>query len=105
MGDPQRMAARLTEAAAPSLGGFIARKFQSDENFAKMAYSLPVGGVSDVVETDQGYHLIWVTDRKPGTPAKFEDVTVQVRECFEVELKQNLLAELRKKAKIEIKKE
>jgi peptidyl-prolyl cis-trans isomerase C len=85
--------------------GYIARKFQADETFARTAFALPVGGVSDVVETDQGYHLIWVTDRKPGKPAKFEDVGAEVRECFDVELKQNLLAELRKKARIEIKKE
>jgi parvulin-like peptidyl-prolyl isomerase len=83
--------------------GYIARKFQADESFARTAFALPVGGVSDVVETDQGYHLIWVTDRKPGKPAKFDDVAAEVRECFEADLKQNLLTELRKKAKIEIK--
>jgi len=84
--------------------GYIVRKFQSDETFARTAFALPVGGVSDVVETDQGYHLIWVTDRKPGKPAKFDDVAAEVRECFEVDLKQNLLTELHKKAKIEIRK-
>ena len=91
--------------SAPKGGdvGYIVRKFQTDEAYARAAFALPVGGVSDVVETDQGVHLIWVTDRKPGKPAKFEDVATEVRECFEAELKQNLLAELRKKAKIEIK--
>lgn len=81
--------------------GYIVRKFQTDEAYAKTAFTLPVGGVSDVVETDQGYHLIWVTDRKPGKPVKFEDVALEVRECFEAELKQILVAELRKTAKIE----
>jgi parvulin-like peptidyl-prolyl isomerase len=54
--------------SAPNGGdvGYIVRKFQADEPYAKAAFALPVGGVSDVVETDQGYHLIWVTDRKPG---------------------------------------
>jgi peptidyl-prolyl cis-trans isomerase C len=85
--------------------GYIVRKFQADEPYAKTAFALPVGGVSDVVETDQGYHLIWVTDRKPGKPAKYEDVAAEVRECFEAELKQVLVAELRKKAKIEIKRD
>jgi parvulin-like peptidyl-prolyl isomerase len=93
--------------SAPNGGdvGYIVRKFQADEPYAKAAFSLPVGGVSDVVETDQGYHIIWVTDRKPGKPAKYEDAAVEVRECFEAELKQVLVAELRKKAKIEIKKD
>ena len=81
--------------------GFIVRKFQADEPYAKAAFTLPVGGVSDVVETDQGYHLIWVTDRKPGKAVKYEDVAAEVRECFEAELKQILVAELRKTAKIQ----
>lgn len=81
--------------------GYIVRKFQADEPYAKTAFALPVGGVSDVVETDQGYHLIWVTDRKPGKAVKYEDVAAEVRECYEAELKQILVAELRKTAKIQ----
>ena len=90
--------------SAPNGGdvGYIVRKFQADEPYAKAAFALPVGGISDVVETDVGYHLIWVTDRKPGKPAKYEDVAAEVRECFEAELKQVLVAELRKTAKIQI---
>jgi parvulin-like peptidyl-prolyl isomerase len=83
--------------------GYIVRKFQADENYARTAFAMKVGEVSDVVETEDGYHLIWITDRKPGKPTRYEDVAADVRDCFEAELKQNLLAELRKKAKIEIK--
>ena len=64
---------------------------------------MKVGEVSDVVETEAGYHLIWVTDRKPGKGSRYEDAAADVHEYFEAELKQNLLTELRKKAKIEIK--
>jgi len=90
--------------SAPNGGdvGYIVRQFQADEPYAKAAFSLPVGGISDVVETDVGYHLIWVTDRKPGKPVKYEDVAAEVRECFEAELQQVLVAELRKTAKIQI---
>jgi parvulin-like peptidyl-prolyl isomerase len=90
--------------SAPNGGdvGYIVRKFQADEPYARAAFSLPVGGISDVVETDVGYHLIWVTDRKPGKPVKYEDVAAEVRECFEAELKQVLVTELRKTAKIQI---
>ncbi|HJZ94129.1 MAG TPA: peptidylprolyl isomerase [Gemmataceae bacterium] len=83
--------------------GYIVRKFQADENYARTAFALKVGEVSDVVETEDGYHLIWVTDRKSGKPTRYEDVAADVRDCFEAELKQNLLTDLRKKAKIEIK--
>ena len=83
--------------------GFMVRKFQADEAYARTAFALKVGEVSDVVETESGVHLIWVTDRKQGKPSRFEDVAADVRECFEAELKQSLLIELRKRAKIEIK--
>ena len=74
-----------------------------DEAYSRVAFSLKVGEVSDVVETPAGYHLIWLTDRKPGKPSQYEDVAPDVRDCFEAELKQSLLADLRKKAKVEVK--
>lgn len=83
--------------------GQMVRKFQADEAYARAAFALKVGEVSDVVETDSGVHLIWVTDRKTGKPSKYEDAAADVRECFEAELKQSLLTELRKRAKIEIR--
>jgi len=83
--------------------GYIVRKFQADEAYARAAFALKLGEVSDVVESEGGLHLIWLTDRKPGKPARYEDAADEVRECFDAELKQNLVAELRKKAKIEVK--
>lgn len=91
--------------SAPKGGdvGEITRKFQADEAYAKAAFSMQVGEVSDVVETEVGYHLIWVTDRKPGKPTTYEQSARDVREAFEADLKQALLAELRSKGKIELK--
>ncbi|HKA07787.1 MAG TPA: peptidylprolyl isomerase [Gemmataceae bacterium] len=90
--------------SAPNGGdlGYLVRKFQMDEAYARAAFSLKVGEVSDVIETPAGYHLIWLTDRKPGKPSRYEDVAPDVRDCFEAEFKQNLLAELRKQARIAI---
>lgn len=82
--------------------GTIARKFQVDEAFARTAYSLKIGEVSDIVETEEGFHLIWLTERKEGKATKYEDVAADVRECYEAEVKQNLLTHLRKNAKIEM---
>ena len=73
-----------------------------DETYAKAAFSLPIGEVSEMVESDFGYHLIMVTERKPGKTLKFEEAARDVRDCYETELRQNLLAALRKKAKVEI---
>ena len=42
--------------------------------FDKVAFSLPVGQLSDVVETSFGYHIIKVVDHKPSENATFEAV-------------------------------
>jgi peptidyl-prolyl cis-trans isomerase C len=64
---------------------------------------LKVNDLSDVVTTDYGLHLILVTDRKPGESSEFEKCKDDVRDCLLEEMRQNLLAELRAKARIEIK--
>lgn len=89
--------------SAPKGGdiGYICRKFQVEESYAKAAFALKTNELSDVVETDFGLHLITVTDRKAGTPTKFDEVARDVRDCYETELRQVLLVQLRKKAKIE----
>jgi parvulin-like peptidyl-prolyl isomerase len=90
--------------SAPNGGdiGFISRKFQVDEEYAKAAFKMKTGEVSEIVTSDVGIHLIWVTERKPGTPITFEAATRDVRECLESDLRQALLLQLRAKAKIEV---
>ncbi len=83
--------------------GFIARKFQADESFARTAFSMKPNELSDVVETETGYHLILVTERKPGKGSRFEDSLADIRECFTTDLKQAIVADLRKKARIELR--
>jgi peptidyl-prolyl cis-trans isomerase C len=85
--------------------GYIHRKWMVDESFAKAAFALDTNTVSDVVTTDLGYHLILVTDKRPGTPSFFEDPRIKeaARECYMEEMRQKLIADLRAKAKIEIK--
>ena len=64
---------------------------------------MKVGELSDVVVTDYGYHLIQVTDRRPGEATTFEEVQDEVRDCYTEEMKLAILADLRRTAKIEIK--
>lgn len=82
---------------------FIARKWMVEEPFAKAAFALKVGEVSEVVTTDLGLHLVTVTERKPGTAMTFDAVADEVRECLLEDLRQRTLSDLRQAATVEIK--
>jgi peptidyl-prolyl cis-trans isomerase C len=84
------------------LEGFFPRKYVMEENFAKAAFALQVGQVSDVVQTEYGLHLIKVTARNPGEPSDFAKIKEGVRDCCTYDLKQSLLEQLRKTAKVEV---
>jgi peptidyl-prolyl cis-trans isomerase C len=90
--------------SAPEGGdiGYFPRKLAVEEPFAKAAFALKVGEVSDVVETDYGLHLIKVTDRKPGQPSDYSKVKDEVRELCIEEMRLAVLAQQRKTAHIEI---
>ena len=90
--------------SAPGGGdmGLFPRKFVVEEALARAAFALPVGQVSDVVASSYGLHLIKVTERTPGEPSDFQKIKEEVRMICVEELRQNLLAELRKSAKVEI---
>ena len=90
--------------SAPNGGdiGFFPRKLAVEEPFAKAAFALKVGEISEIVQTDFGYHLIKITDRKAGTPSDFNKIKDEVRELLVEELRMQILGEQRQSAKVEI---
>ena len=83
--------------------GFFPRLWVFDDAFARPAFALQVGQVSDIVRTDYGLHLIKVTDRKkPDQLSEYEKIKDAVREFCMEDLHQQILAQQRKTAKIDI---
>jgi peptidyl-prolyl cis-trans isomerase C len=72
------------------------------EPFSKVAFELPQYGMSDVVETEFGLHLILVTAKKPGTQKKFEEVKEDVRGLYAFRLREAVVASMKPKAQIAI---
>lgn len=80
--------------------GFIQRKGTFAKSFLDAAFSLKAGQVSEPVQTEYGYHLIKVTDKKEGDNIQFDDVREKVRlEAVDAEIL-TLIDRLRKEAKI-----
>jgi len=85
--------------------GYI-RHGQVIKPFEEALFALKVGEVSNVVETNFGYHLIKAVDRKPETTTPFENVKDQLRTALKREKGQQeanaYAAREREKARVEI---
>jgi parvulin-like peptidyl-prolyl isomerase len=93
------------ESACPSKEqggdvGWFGRLGSMVEPFAKAAFALKPYALSDIVQTQFGYHLILVTERKPGKETKFEEVKELVRDVYGSKLREAICAQLRPQAKI-----
>lgn len=96
-------AQRLSDCPSKQVGGdldYFPRKGVMTEPFAAVAFDLKVGQMSDVVETEFGYHLILVTDRKPGQLIAFENVADVAEELYAEDLRDAIIAQMRSQAQI-----
>jgi parvulin-like peptidyl-prolyl isomerase len=82
--------------------GYFPRKMFADENYSRAAFAMKVGEISPVVETESGFYLIKVTDRKPGKPADFNQVKDAVKELCVTEAQMTMITQYRKSVKVEI---
>jgi peptidyl-prolyl cis-trans isomerase C len=74
--------------------------------FDAVAFKLKTGQISDVVQTEFGYHIIKVTDHKAGRTVPFEEAKPQITQYLTGQRKQQhadaFIDTLKKKSKIDI---
>src|SRR5207249_9554028 len=80
--------------------GWFRRVGSMVEPFARTAFALKPYQMSDPVASKFGTHLILVTDRRPGKPAKFEEVKEVVKDVYCDRLRDDMLTQLRSRAQI-----
>ncbi len=73
--------------------------------FEKAAFAIKPNTLSEVIQTQYGYHIIYVTDRKAAGQEPFDKVQNDIKEYLQnqkqVEMVDNLVESLKKNAKIE----
>lgn len=80
--------------------GYFDKKRMVPE-FTEVAFALKVGEISDLVETEYGYHIIKLVDKKEAEVESFESVKQSIKDNLEYEKYNALVEELKGKAKIE----
>ncbi|MGI6643142.1 MAG: peptidylprolyl isomerase [Bacillota bacterium] len=97
------------DTATSDMGGDMGWVVKGDlpEELESIAFAMEKDDLSEPIETEDGWVIIQVTDRKEDKPAVFEEVKDQVRLRYEdLKVEERLpawLSELRAKAKIEYK--
>jgi peptidyl-prolyl cis-trans isomerase C len=76
------LAKEVSQCPSASKGGDLGyfRQGQMVEPFEKAAFALKPGEVSDIVETQFGYHLIKVADHKPETVVGYDEIKERIAE-------------------------
>ncbi len=80
-GDFAKIASESSDCPSKAKGGDLGF-FEHDrmvKPFADAAFDMNVGDVSDIVETQFGYHIIKVTDKKPASKKSFDEVKGDIR--------------------------
>jgi peptidyl-prolyl cis-trans isomerase C len=107
-GDFAKLAQEHSQDGSASQGGDLNyfNKGQMVAPFDKVAFELKPGQLSDVVTTQFGYHIIKVTDKKPGRTVPFAEAQPKIKEFLGSQKKQQhadgFIDGLKKKSKIEI---
>lgn len=88
------------------LGTFSRSDYSEDNNLMKAAFALGVNEVSEIVETDNGYHILKVTEKKVADGEAFEQAKAEIEQTLiqdkETEIQNIWFKNLKGEAKIVI---
>jgi peptidyl-prolyl cis-trans isomerase C len=107
-GDFAKLAQENSDDGSASQGGDLNYfgKGQMVGPFDKVAFELKPGQISDVVQTQFGYHIIKVVDKKTGRTVPFEEAQAKIKDYLTGQKKQQhadtFIESLKKKSKIEV---
>ena len=98
VGLAQKYSADQTTAPRGGDLGFFSRTGPGHVGFKETAFSLPEGAVSNVIRTEMGYHIIWVTDYEQS----FEEAKAEVKRLIVQERMNDYFNEWIQKARAQI---
>ncbi len=107
--DFAELAKKNSDDPSAAMGGDLGwfRRGDMVAAFEKVAFGLKVGGVSDLVRTRFGYHIIKVTDKAEDQPPALDEVSLEIRKRLVKDLERRLvrgwLDDLRRRSFIDIK--
>ncbi len=76
------LAKKKSEGSSAAEGGDLGffRRGVMVPDFERLAFTLPIGGISDPVRTKLGWHVLKVEEKRAGTPRPFDEVKEGLRQ-------------------------
>jgi len=106
--DFSEVAAKYSDSPTKDKGGDLGflRKEEMNPSFSKEAFAMQIGQISDIIETEEGYHIFKITDKVESKVQPYENVKNQIYQLIfskrAEKFQQEFIEKLKKESYIEI---